>query len=146
MKSTTVTLALFSILSLCSFTKPGPGDKNEPAPEATESKVQYRIQLGAYTSQAPESDLQLFEQIGGVSEMESKGKTVYLTPAYSSEEEASHDLPELRQLGFDEARKVVIIEDHVISAKNYHFFYDNKNCSPSEKTKLFKTQIRVINE
>ena len=149
MKSLKFTIAVLAITSLSSFTNPvkdetkDPEKKETTATSASSSTVEYRIQLGAFDGEAPENMLEILAELEGVEVVKSKGKNAYLTASYSSEAEASAQLPILRDKGFKSAMKVVILEDYVVPARTYHFFYDQKNVSAAEKTKLFETQIVV---
>lgn len=112
--------------------------------DAVGSHVEFRIQLGVYADVPPEEDLLLLNSIPGVIAKESKGKVAYLTPEYSSEHEATLELPSFRDKGFKKAMKVVIVEDYVVPARTYHIFYDNKKCPMAEKNKLFETEYRIL--
>lgn len=149
MKSLKLTFAVLAVSSLCSFTFSNGEDDKLPKTDATEvatNQVKFRIQLGAFDGEAPAEMLALFDQIGGVTKINSKGKTAYLTAPFSTEDAANNELPLLRDKGFKEAKNVVVIENYVITARTYHFFYDNKNVPASEKDKLFVTEQRVIRD
>lgn len=144
MKSLKLAFAILTAMSLSSFTTAGTGDNPEPKPDGNESNVEFRIQLASYDDEVPAEELDQLTSIEGVSVMTSKGKTVVVTAPYLSEKEASYKLPEFRQMGFKKAMKVVVVEDYIIPAKTYHFFYDHRKCSAAEKDKLFTPEIRVI--
>lgn len=149
MKALKFTIALMAISTLSSFTIPvkdetkDPEKKETTAASANSSTVEYRIQLGAFEGEAPSNMQEILSELEGVEIVKSKGKNAYLTASYSSEAEASAQLPLLRDKGFKSAMKVVVLEDYIVPARTYHFFYDKKNVSAAEKTKLFETQIVV---
>ena len=137
-------LAAFGFTLLSSFTTSQTAITAVKKLEGTNSQVQFRIQLATYDANAPISEVDRIMSIEGVSFMESKGKTVFVTAPFSSEEEAAKMLPEYRQMGFKRAMKVVIIDDYILTSRVYHLMYDNRKAPASEKYKLFTPEIRVI--
>ncbi|MBD3637670.1 MAG: SPOR domain-containing protein [Crocinitomicaceae bacterium] len=144
MKTFHLAIAAFGILVLSSFSNPIKDDPKENSPEGTESQLEYRIQLGAYSNELPQDDKERLTKVDQVTSMQSKGKTVYLTAPFDSEEEASMELPEYRQMGFKNAVKVIVIEGYVITSRVFHLMYDNRNKSAAEKYELFTPEVRVL--
>lgn len=144
MKSLKLACAFLAFALVTSFTIPNSIKTTTANSDAVGSHVEYRIQLGVYADVPPEEDLLLLNSIPGVIAMESKGKVAYLTPEYSTESQASKELPSFRDKGFKKAMKVVIVEDYVVPARTYHIFYDNKKGPMAEKNKLFETEYRVL--
>ncbi len=149
MKSLKFVFAILAMTSLNSFahsiedeTK-DPEKKETTASSVSSSSVEYRIQLGAFNGEVPAEMQELMNELDGVEMLTSKGKNAYLTASFTSEEEATAELSILRDKGFKSAMKVVVLEDYIVPARTYHFFYDNKKVSAAEKTKLFETQIVV---
>lgn len=147
MKSLKFTFALLAITGLSSFTNPIEDEtkdkKESKSTTVSTSTVEYRIQLGAFEDEAPSNLKAIIAELDGVEIIKSKGKNAYLTTSYASEAEATAQLPVLRDKGFKSAMKVVVLEDYIVPARTYHFFYDKKNVSAAEKTKLFETKIVV---
>ncbi|MEO9532321.1 MAG: hypothetical protein ABJG68_08680 [Crocinitomicaceae bacterium] len=144
MKSLKIALAFLVFGSFSTFANNG-DDKNPTSSSSeTTSGIQYRIQLGAYSGEAPEEVQALLDELDGVITMDSKGKVAYLTASFESEAAAAKELPVLRDKGFKSAQNVVVVENYVIPSRTYHFFYDNKKASAAEKEKLFTPEVRVI--
>lgn len=148
MKSTAIALGIFSLFSFSTFAHNGEDDEKKPATSTTEKKstVEYRIQLVSSADELSDEMKQQLEELGNTIQMNSKGKQVYLTQEFATEEEAAAFLPELRDKGFKNAMQVVLVEDYVIPARTYHFFYDKKKVGEEEKTKLFTPEIKIIKE
>jgi hypothetical protein len=144
MNTLKLAIAACGLFVLSSFTWTSSVFRTVDKLEGNDSQIQFRIQLAAYDSQIPADDASKLFSMEGLSSMKSKGKTVYLTAPFSSEDEASKKLPEYRQMGFKRAVKVVIIEDYVVTSRVYHLMYDNRKAPASEKYKLFTPEIRVI--
>ena len=137
-------LVAIGFMFLCSFSTSKTALTAATNLEENNSQVQFRIQLGAYQGEIPADDATKLFSIDGLTSMQSKGKTVYLTAPFASENEASQKLPEFRQMGFKTATKVVVIEDYVLTSRVYHLMYDNRKTNAAEKNKLFQPEIRVI--
>jgi uncharacterized GH25 family protein len=146
MKSLNLAIAIIAFAFLSSFTNSVNKNFENTEPVSNSSEVKFRIQLGSYYNEAPEADLKIMEEIGGITPMKSKGKTVYVTKEFDSEHEASIELPVMRSKGFKNAMKIVIIEDYIMGARTYHLFYDKRKTTAAEKNKLFTPEIRVIRD
>ena len=144
MKSLKLAMAFLVFGAFSSFAHNGDDKNPETTATSSNTGIQYRIQLGAYSGEAPEDIQALLKSLDGVVTMDSKGKVAYLTQAFESEAAATKELPALRDKGFKSAQNVVVVENYVIPSRTYHFFYDNKKASAAEKEKLFTPEIRVI--
>ena len=139
-----IALAACGFVLLSSFTTSRSAFSAVKKLEGVDSQIQFRIQLATYDPNAPIAEVDKVMAIDGVSFMESKGKTIFVTEPYASEEEAAQKLPEFRQMGYKNAVKVVIIDGYVLTSRVYHLMYDHRKAPASEKYKLFTPEIRVI--
>ena len=137
-------LAAFSFLVLSSFTTSTTALTAAKKLEGNDSHIQFRIQLASFDKEAPIAEIDKLMSIEGVSFMESKGKTVFVTAPFESEEEAAQKLPEYRQMGYARATKVVIIDGYVLTSRVFHLMYDNRKAPAASKYKLFTPEVRVI--
>lgn len=142
----TLRIALVAVAFIClsSFSSSKSAHSAAQSLDENSAPIEFRIQLGAYKGEIPSDDASKLFAIDGLTSMQSKGKTVYLTAPFSSEQEASEKLPEFRQMGFKSATKVVIIEDYVLTARVYHLMYDNRKSNAADKNKLFVPEVRVL--
>ena len=145
MKQLKLAIAALCIMLLSSFTISKTAMTAVHKLEGSDSQIEFRIQLATYDHEAPIAEVDKLLSIDGVSFMESKGKTVFVTEPYQTEDEASMKLSEYRQMGYKQAVKVVIVEGYVVTSRVFHLMYDNRKTSAAEKYKLFTPEVKVIN-
>ncbi|MBD3638017.1 MAG: hypothetical protein HUJ25_11735 [Crocinitomicaceae bacterium] len=121
MKSLILSLSVASMFVLTSFTS------EQAASIQASSTVlsldddlnlnDFRVQLCSYKSVVPVSVVEKLRKVKGVTSLRNGEEFIYLSPSYSSKEEAFLALPTFQYLGFNEAQVVRVERSTTVGLK-----------------------------
>ncbi|UKN01620.1 hypothetical protein K6119_18010 [Paracrocinitomix mangrovi] len=141
MKVLTFAVAICSSVLLSSFTL-----NNDPVKEndytnivSSKSEVKHCIQLCSYSSSVPISVAEKLMKLGNVTSLKSEEGSIYVTAPYHNEQEALNALPKMKELGFEQAEAVVLVEDQLLTLDDYHAIeQENKKSNADKKYRVIR--------